>query len=220
MWLARDRAGWSSTGPRTRWPPRSGTAGPGRRAQGGSAADVRPAQRAVPGPICAGRAWPGVEARRRHRAGGAGLSRRFRRPAALSPLVAFSCPRPGPRLRGAVLGGPVADLPAATDRRAGPRRPVGPRPGPLAGAGCRHHRRRRRPRRPDGQHRRTDPDHAARRGHQPCSGVRRVQPAHRPFPSAEHLYSATGLAPASYQSASLNRRGRISSRGFPSTATP
>jgi transposase len=30
----------------------------------------------------------------------------------------------------------------------------------------------------------------------------------------EHLYSATGLAPASYQSASLNRRGRISRQGL------
>lgn len=30
------------------------------------------------------------------------------------------------------------------------------------------------------------------------------------FPDAEHLYSATGLAPALYESASLRRRGRIS----------
>jgi transposase len=35
------------------------------------------------------------------------------------------------------------------------------------------------------------------------------------FPNAEHRYSATGLAPASYQSASLNRRGRISRQGLP-----
>jgi transposase len=34
------------------------------------------------------------------------------------------------------------------------------------------------------------------------------------WPSAEHLYSATGLAPASYQSASLTRRGRISRQGL------
>jgi len=34
------------------------------------------------------------------------------------------------------------------------------------------------------------------------------------FPSAEHLYSATGLAPARYQSATLNRRGRISRTGL------
>jgi len=34
------------------------------------------------------------------------------------------------------------------------------------------------------------------------------------FPTAEHLYSATGLAPASYQSATLNRRGRISRTGL------
>jgi transposase len=34
------------------------------------------------------------------------------------------------------------------------------------------------------------------------------------FPSAEHLYSATGLAPALYQSATLNRRGRISRQGL------
>lgn len=34
------------------------------------------------------------------------------------------------------------------------------------------------------------------------------------FPTAEHLYSATGLAPASYQSASVRRRGRISRQGL------
>ena len=35
------------------------------------------------------------------------------------------------------------------------------------------------------------------------------------FPDAEHLYSATGLAPALYQSATLHRRGRISRQGLP-----
>lgn len=34
------------------------------------------------------------------------------------------------------------------------------------------------------------------------------------FPDAEHLYSATGLAPALYESASLHRRGRISRQGL------
>ena len=34
------------------------------------------------------------------------------------------------------------------------------------------------------------------------------------FPDAEHLYSATGLAPALYQSATINRRGRISRQGL------
>ncbi|KAA9106076.1 IS110 family transposase [Microbacterium rhizomatis] len=34
------------------------------------------------------------------------------------------------------------------------------------------------------------------------------------FPDAEHLYSATGLAPALYESATLRRRGRISRQGF------
>jgi transposase len=34
------------------------------------------------------------------------------------------------------------------------------------------------------------------------------------FPDAEHLYSATGLAPAMYQSATLSRRGRISRQGL------
>jgi transposase len=34
------------------------------------------------------------------------------------------------------------------------------------------------------------------------------------FPSAEHLYSATGLAPARYQSATINRTGRISRTGL------
>jgi transposase len=34
------------------------------------------------------------------------------------------------------------------------------------------------------------------------------------FPTAERLYSATGLAPASYQSATINRRGGISRQGL------
>ena len=34
------------------------------------------------------------------------------------------------------------------------------------------------------------------------------------WPTAEHLYSATGLAPASYQSASVTRRSRISRQGL------
>ena len=33
------------------------------------------------------------------------------------------------------------------------------------------------------------------------------------FPTAEHLYSATGLAPSRYQSATINRTGRISRTG-------
>ena len=35
------------------------------------------------------------------------------------------------------------------------------------------------------------------------------------FPTAEQLYSATGLAPASYQSATVRRRGRIARTGLP-----
>jgi transposase len=35
------------------------------------------------------------------------------------------------------------------------------------------------------------------------------------FPTADHLYAATGLAPATWQSASLTRRGRISRQGLP-----
>jgi transposase len=35
------------------------------------------------------------------------------------------------------------------------------------------------------------------------------------FPTPEHLYSATGLAPASYQSSTITRRGRISRQGLP-----
>jgi transposase len=34
------------------------------------------------------------------------------------------------------------------------------------------------------------------------------------FPTAEHLYAATGLAPATWQSATLHRRGRISRQGL------
>ena len=39
------------------------------------------------------------------------------------------------------------------------------------------------------------------------------------FPTAEHLYSATGLAPASYESATISRRGGISARACPTTVT-
>lgn len=39
-------------------------------------------------------------------------------------------------------------------------------------------------------------------------------PVHR-FPTAGHLYSATGLAPASYQSSSISRRPGISRQGLP-----
>jgi transposase len=35
------------------------------------------------------------------------------------------------------------------------------------------------------------------------------------FPTPDHLYAATGLAPATWQSASLHRRGRISRQGLP-----
>jgi transposase len=35
------------------------------------------------------------------------------------------------------------------------------------------------------------------------------------FPTADHQYAATGLAPATWQSASLTRRGRSSRRGLP-----
>ncbi len=35
------------------------------------------------------------------------------------------------------------------------------------------------------------------------------------FPTPEHLYSATGLAPSSYESASVRRRGAISRTGLP-----
>lgn len=35
------------------------------------------------------------------------------------------------------------------------------------------------------------------------------------FPTAERLYSATGLAPASYESATISRRSRISRQGLP-----
>jgi transposase len=35
------------------------------------------------------------------------------------------------------------------------------------------------------------------------------------YPTAEHLYSATGLAPASYESATVRRRGGISRQGLP-----
>src|SRR4051812_5645874 len=35
------------------------------------------------------------------------------------------------------------------------------------------------------------------------------------FPSAEHLYSATGMAPGSYQSSTINRRTPISRQGLP-----
>jgi len=35
------------------------------------------------------------------------------------------------------------------------------------------------------------------------------------WPTPEHLYSATGLATATYQSSTITRRGRISRQGLP-----
>ncbi|MGY1834633.1 transposase [Blastococcus sp. SYSU DS0510] len=109
----------------------------------------------------------------------------------------------------------MADLPATAVRRAGPRCSAGPRPGPLAGqaaditavdddltgllTGT------------DGQILTTLPGVATSRA---AAFAAFSLPIAR-FPSAEHLYSATGLAPASYQSATLNRRGRISRQGLP-----
>ena len=40
------------------------------------------------------------------------------------------------------------------------------------------------------------------------------------FPTAEHLYCATGLAPSTYQSSTIERRRGISRQDCPSTATP
>ncbi|MEB0161229.1 transposase, partial [Pseudomonas sp. AH2 (2023)] len=34
------------------------------------------------------------------------------------------------------------------------------------------------------------------------------------WPTPEHLYSATGLAPATYESSTVTRRGRISRQGL------
>ena len=66
------------------------------------------------------------------------------------------------------------------------------------------------------RHRRPDPDHAARRRRPsgpPSSAPTRL-PIER-WPTPEHLYSATGLAPATYQSSTITRRGRISRQGLP-----
>ena len=54
----------------------------------------------------------------------------------------------------------------------------------------------------------------ARSRDQQGRSVRRAQLPIARFPDAEHLYSATGLAPAMYQSATLRRRGRISRQGL------
>jgi transposase len=39
------------------------------------------------------------------------------------------------------------------------------------------------------------------------------------FATAEHLYSATGLAPASYESATVKSAARSAAQGCPNTAT-
>jgi hypothetical protein len=48
----------------------------------------------------------------------------------------------------------------------------------------------------------------------PCRWRGRPAPCRARLPDAEHLYSATGLAPALYESATLHRRGRISRQGL------
>ena len=109
----------------------------------------------------------------------------------------------------------VARLPATAARRRPARRAAGPRPGPVPGPAGRHRRAGDPTRSAAGGHRWTGADHAC-----PASPSVRASafaalslPISR-FPDAEHLYSATGLAPALYESATIKRRGRISRQGL------
>ena len=159
----------------------------------------------VPGTVGAGRARPQP---------GPGPADRVRRcwPARpRSPAGRRRCGRcePGPAAGSAqptarVLGATVAWLPAAATRRRAAGRTAGPRPGP-ATKRCRPTSpRSRRELEPlligsDGQVLTTLPGVAVVRA---AGFAAHSLPISR-FPDAEHLYSATGLAPALYQSATI-----------------
>ena len=150
------------------------------------------------------------------RARGVGLRGRVRRPGAIGPVAAGARHRAGSarptRASGSRVGSGCWRRPPDAELRAAAARP---RRRALAGP-ARGHRRARGPAgRAARGHRRTDPDQPARGRGRPRRGfAAHTLPIER-WPSAEQLYSATGLAPASYQSATVTRRGRISRQGLP-----
>ena len=116
-----------------------------------------------------------------------------------------------------VLGRALEAAAGAASRRRAARRAPRPRPAALARS-CRATSRAPNASSADAAraHRRADPHDAARAS--PSSAPPRSAPTRcrsSAGPTPEHLYSATGLAPATYQSSTLTRRGRISRQGLP-----
>ena len=70
-----------------------------------------------------------------------------------------------------------------------------------------------------GQQRRAGPDHPARRRGGPGRRFAAFSLPIERFPTAEHLYSATGLAPAPYASARSAGAAGSPAQAWPSTAT-
>ena len=147
------------------------------------------------------------------RAGGARLRGRLRRPAARGPFAAGRAPRTVVRQRRQLLGRAVEAVPAAptaTPRRApsgwaaaspagGAAAPTSPPSRPTRGAA--------------GRHRRAGADHAARRRRDPRRRLRRVHLPIDRFPAPSTSTRPPGWRRRSYQSATINRAGRISRTG-------
>ena len=217
VWLARQGAGRPATPTRHRGAARRG---PDRR--GLVARKVEPLQQRLHdqlNALCPGLSAPAGMAARctledPDRAGRAGLRGRVRRPPAVAAVAAGPRRRPADRCDGPVLGGPVArachhqPTPSCAPQRLGGTstairlcRPTSP----FVDA-----RARRLLADTPGQILTTLPGVAAVR----AAGVRRPQPADRAVPRRRHLYAATGLAPAIWQSASVHAARRISAPGL------
>ena len=188
---------------------------PGHRPQGRPTTAARPAQHPMPGFICAG--WPrsvtagGVP----YRIGRAGVCGGVLRSTTTSAVADHSSTGPDDARHRPVLGAPMARI--VYRRRRMPSSEPDVWRGTWTATRCagRHRRARREIAQllagTDGQVlTRSSPGSL---GHPSCR-IRSPQPAHPRFPHAEHLYSATGLAPALYESATLRRRGRISRQGL------
>lgn len=110
----------------TRCGPRCGTAGAGRGPEGSPATAARPAQRALPGSVGAGRARPGAGDRKLHRTSRAGLRGGVRGPGSDGALAERARARATDEGHGPLLDRTVERVPRAAARRCRTRPAAGP----------------------------------------------------------------------------------------------
>jgi hypothetical protein len=127
-----------------------------------------------------------------------------------TPTPRAGSPRPPPTI-GSTAGGGCCP----TRRRRAARPAAGPRPGPLPCPPGRHRLAGGPARQAAGSNPWADPDHPARGGHGPGGQLRRPLPTHRAVPDRRAPVCGHRAGPATWQSASLHRRGRISRQGLP-----